>query len=324
MAWFAGKSLTGVFHGLLLFTLLACDTLIYRIRRTVAAKAGERNNEHYALLIAATLNAGTVFAIAALGLLINEIRHRQPRRRGHDALRRHRRLRHGRYAYRQRLAGVCCRHGRWRLLAGLFALHWSSGSTPISTPPALPSLFGAGFSAFVGTRYVQEKLPGTACAVPGLADIPFIGPALFKQHPMVCIAIAVTVGIIWFLYRTRAGLVLRSVGESPESACTGLSGAPHPLAVLFGGAMCGLAGAYLAVIPPLWVEGMVASKGLDCAGAHHLRHLAALRVLFGAYLFGDVTMMQFTCRVRGVDIPSPVSVDGAIRGDHRRAGTDFA
>ena len=264
--------------------------------------------EQYALLIAATLNAGTVLAIAALGLLINEksgivnlgaegmmlcaaiagfatVVHT-----GNDWL------------------GFAAGMGAGALLAGLFALLviWLN-TNQYATGLAL-SLFGAGFSAFVGTRYVQEKLPERPhFAVPGLADIPFIGPALFKQHPLVYVAIAVTVGIIWFLYRTRAGLVLRSVGESPESAHA--LGYPvrriRLLAVLFGGAMCGLAGAYLAVIyTPLWVEGMVAGKGWIALALTTFATWRPLRVLFGAYLFGGVTMMQFHLQSQGVDIPS--------------------
>ena len=264
--------------------------------------------EQYALLIAATLNAGTVLAIAALGLLINEksgivnlgaegmmlcaaiagfatVVHT-----GNDWL------------------GFAAGMGAGAVLAGLFALLviWLN-TNQYATGLAL-SLFGAGFSAFVGTRYVQEKLPERPhFAVPGLADIPFIGPALFKQHPMVYFAIVLTVGIIWFLYRTRAGLVLRSVGESPESAHA--LGYPvrriRLLAVLFGGAMCGLAGAYLAVIyTPLWVEGMVAGKGWIALALTTFATWRPLRVLFGAYLFGGVTMMQFHLQSQGVDIPS--------------------
>ena len=264
--------------------------------------------EQYALLIAATLNAGTVLAIAALGLLINEksgivnlgaegmmlcaaiagfatVVHT-----GNDWL------------------GFAAGMGAGAALAGLFALLviWLN-TNQYATGLAL-SLFGAGFSAFVGVKYVQEKLPERPqFSIPGLADIPLIGPALFKQHPMVYFAVVLTIAIIWFLYRTRAGLVLRSVGESPESAHA--LGYPvrriRLLAVLFGGAMCGLAGAYLAVIyTPLWVEGMVAGKGWIALALTTFATWRPLRVLFGAYLFGGVTMMQFHLQSQGVDIPS--------------------
>ncbi len=264
--------------------------------------------EQYALLIAATLNAGTVLAIAALGLLINEksgiVNLGAEGMMLCAAIAGFATVVHTGSDWLGFTAGMAA----GALLAGLFALLviWLN-TNQYATGLAL-SLFGAGFSAFVGTRYVQEKLPERPhFAVPGLADIPFIGPAVFKQHPMVYIAIALTVGIIWFLYRTRAGLVLRSVGESPESAHA--LGYPvrriRLLAVLFGGAMCGLAGAYLAVIyTPLWVEGMVAGKGWIALALTTFATWRPLRVLFGAYLFGGVTMMQFHLQSQGVDIPS--------------------
>ena len=175
--------------------------------------------ESYALLLAATLNAGTVLAIAALGLLINEkagivnlgaegmmlcaavagfatVVHT-----GNDWL------------------GFAAGMGAGALLAGVFGLLviWLN-TNQYATGLAL-SLFGVGFSAFAGIKYVQEKLPERAqFAIPGLGDIPLVGPALFRQHPLVYLSIAFAIGLIWFLYRTRSGLVLRSVGESPESA----------------------------------------------------------------------------------------------------------
>jgi simple sugar transport system permease protein len=170
------------------------------------------------------------------------------------------------------------------------------------------SLFGVGFSAFAGIKYTQEKLTERPhFEVPFLADIPFIGPAMFRQHPMVYFAIALVAWLVWFLYRSRAGLVLRSVGESPESA--------HALgynvrlirlaAVVAGGALCGLAGAYLAIIyTPLWVEGIVAGKGWIALALTTFATWRPARVLLGAYLFGGVTMLQFHLQGRGVEVPS--------------------
>jgi simple sugar transport system permease protein len=170
------------------------------------------------------------------------------------------------------------------------------------------SLFGAGFSAFVGIRYTQEKLSErTHFQIPGLADIPFIGPALFRQHPLVYVAIALAAALTWFLYRSRAGLVLRAVGESPESAHA--LGYPvrriRLLAVMAGGALCGLAGAYISVVyTPLWVEGMVAGKGWIALALTTFATWRPARVLLGAYLFGGVTMLQFHLQGEGVDVPS--------------------
>ena len=264
--------------------------------------------ESYALLIAATLNAGTVLALAALGLLINEkagivnlgaegimlcaaiagfatVVHT-----GNDLL------------------GFAAGMGAGAGLAAVFGLLviWL-GTNQYATGLAL-SLFGVGFSAFAGIGYVQEKLPTRMhFEVPFLTDIPLVGPALFRQHPLVYGAVALAGGLIWFLYRTRTGLVLRSVGESPESA--------HALgynvrrirmaAVVAGGALCGLAGAYMSVIyTPLWVEGMVAGKGWIALALTTFATWRPARVLLGAYLFGGVTMLQFHLQGAGVDVPS--------------------
>ena len=143
--------------------------------------------------------------------------------------------------------------------------------------------------------------------IPVLADLPFIGPALFRQHPLVYGAIALTFGLSWFLYRSRAGLVLRSIGESPESAhALGyLVRRIRMFAVMVGGALCGLSGAYISVVyTPLWVEGMVAGKGWIALALTTFATWRPARVLLGAYLIGGVTMLQFYLQGEGVQIPS--------------------
>ncbi len=264
--------------------------------------------ESYALLLAATLNAGTVLALAALGLLINEkagvvnlgaegmmlcaaiagfaaVVHT-----GSDIL------------------GFLAGMGAGALLAALFGVLviWL-GTNQYATGLAL-SLFGAGFSAFAGIRYVQEKLPERPqFSWPWLGDIPLLGPALFRQHPLVYICMLLTAALIWFLYQSRTGLVLRAVGESPHSA----HALGYPVrrirlaAVVAGGALCGLAGAYLSVIyTPLWVEGMVAGKGWIALALTTFATWRPARVLLGAYLFGGVTMLQFHLQGTGVNVPS--------------------
>jgi simple sugar transport system permease protein len=118
---------------------------------------------------------------------------------------------------------------------------------------------------------------------------------------------ALAIGLIWFLYKTRAGLVLRAVGESPESAhALGYSVRRiRLLAVVTGGALCGLAGAYISIIyTPLWVEGMVAGKGWIALALTTFATWRPARVLLGAYLFGGVTMLQFHLQGLGVQMPS--------------------
>lgn len=264
--------------------------------------------ETYALLWAATMNAGTVLALASLGLLINEkagivnlgaegmmlcaaiagfatVVHT-----GSDTL------------------GFLAGMGAGAVMAALFGVLviWLN-TNQYATGLAL-SLFGGGFSAFVGTSYVQAKLPERMrFEVPYLADIPVLGPALFKHHPLVYFAITLTLGLIYFFYKTRVGLVLRAVGESPESAHA--LGYPvrriRLLAVVVGGALCGLAGAYISVVyTPLWVEGMIAGKGWIALALTTFATWRPARVLLGAYLFGGVTMLQFHLQAAGVDVPS--------------------
>ena len=170
------------------------------------------------------------------------------------------------------------------------------------------SLFGAGFSAFVGVGYVGKKLEDRVLyEVPGLSDLPFVGPVLFKQHPMAYVAMALIGLSIVFLYRTRAGLVLRAVGESPESA----HALGYPVrrirlaAVIVGGALCGVAGAFLSVVyAPMWVEGLVSGRGWIALALTTFATWRPARVLLGAYLFGGVTMLQFHLQGQGVEVAS--------------------
>ncbi len=260
------------------------------------------------LLIAASLNAGTALAIAGIGLLINE-------RAGIlnlgaegmmlvAAIAGFATAVHTGNAWLAFAAGMVA----GALMAACFGLLviWLN-TNQVATGLAL-SIFGGGFSAFVGIPYVAEKLgEQSQFHIPWLADLPFIGPALFRQHPMVYIAMALVAVLAWFLYRTRAGLVLRAIGESPESA----HALGYPVrrirlyAVLAGGAMCGLAGAYISVIyTPLWVEGMIAGKGWIALALTTFATWRPARVLLGAYLFGGVTMLQFYLQGRGVHVPS--------------------
>ena len=264
--------------------------------------------ESYALLFASMLNAGTVLAIAALGLLINEkagiVNLGAEGMMLCAAIAGFAAVVHTGNDWIGFAAGI----GAGALLAAIFGLLviWLN-TNQYATGLAL-SLFGAGFSAFAGIKYVQEKLPERpAFHLPLLGDIPLVGPALFRQHPMVYLAIALVVGLVWFLYRSRSGLVLRSVGESPESA----HALGYPVrrirlaAVVAGGALCGLSGAYIAIIyTPLWVEGMVAGKGWIALALTTFATWRPARVLLGAYLFGGVTMLQFHLQGTGVEISS--------------------
>jgi general nucleoside transport system permease protein len=264
--------------------------------------------DSYALLIAATLNAGTVLAIASLGLLINE-------KAGIVNLGAEGMMLCAAIAgfaavvhTGSDVAGFAAGMAAGAVLAAIFGVLviWLN-TNQYATGLAL-SLFGSGFSAFAGINYVQAMMPARQTyAIPVLSDIPFVGPALFRHHPLVYLTVLFAIGLIWFLYRTRGGLILRSVGESPESAHA--LGYPvrsiRLLAVVVGGALCGLAGAYISVIyTPLWVEGMVAGKGWIALALTTFATWRPARVLLGAYLFGGVTMLQFHLQGIGVEVPS--------------------
>lgn len=260
-----------------------------------------------ASLIAASINAGTPLMLAALGLLINEkagvvnlgaegmmlmaavIGFATAVHSGSPAL------------------GFVAGAAAGMLLAGFFA--WLTvwlGTNQYATGLAL-SLFGAGASAYIGIAYVGNSLHNVASGIPLLENIPFLGRALFRQHPMVYLSLLLCAAIAWFLYRSRAGLVLRAVGESPSSA--------HALgydvrrirlgALLFGGACCGLAGAFLSLVyTPQWVEGMTAGRGWIALALTTFATWRPARVLIGAYLFGGVTILTFYVQANGVPVAS--------------------
>jgi general nucleoside transport system permease protein len=170
------------------------------------------------------------------------------------------------------------------------------------------SLFGIGLSAFVGRPYMSVVIEGIKPLVlPGLTDWPIVGTLLFGQNPLVYVAIALFGAVHLILYRTRAGLILRAVGEAPHAAHA--IGYPviaiRYLAVLFGGACAGLAGAYLAVAyTPSWVEGMTAGRGWIALALVVFATWKPWRVMVGAYLFGSVTLAQFQAQAAGIAVPS--------------------
>ncbi len=170
------------------------------------------------------------------------------------------------------------------------------------------SLFGIGLSAFIGLEYVSVVIePIRPWVLPGLTDLPVVGAMLFGHSPLVYLSLALFGLIQWFLFHSRAGLILRAVGESPQSAHA--IGYPvmriRYLAVMFGGACAGIGGAYLSLVyNPSWTEGMTAGRGWIALALVVFATWKPWRVLAGAYLFGGVTLAQFQAQGMGVDIPS--------------------
>ena len=260
-----------------------------------------------ATLIAASIAAGTPLLLAAVGILVHE-------RTGvvnlgiegmilvatvvafavaHDS---------GSYGL-----GFACGALAGALLALVFAffaltLHANQYATGLAI-----ALFGAGASAFIGLPYSGQSLPARADGVPVLRDLPVAGPILFGHHPLVYVSLLLVAAVAWLLFRTRAGLILRAVGESPEAAhALGIRVRAVRLAALvFGGACAGLAGAHLSTIyTPLWAENMTAGRGWISLALVVFATWRPARVLIGAYLFGGVTMLQLYLQGLGIQVPS--------------------
>jgi ABC-type uncharacterized transport system permease subunit len=170
------------------------------------------------------------------------------------------------------------------------------------------TLLGIGLSGMIGESFVGQ--PGIKLGtlyIPGLTDLPFVGKLFFGQDPIFYLSIALTFGVAWFLFRTRAGLTLRSVGDNHGSAhALGINviGIRY-LAVMFGGACAGLAGGFLSLVyTPQWIENMTAGRGWIALALVVFASWRPLRVLAGAYLFGAVSIGQLHAQALGIGIPS--------------------
>ena len=170
------------------------------------------------------------------------------------------------------------------------------------------TIFGIGASALVGAGYTSRSLPAReAAGTSFVADLPVVGPLLGSLEALTWLSLACFAAIAWFLYRSRPGLVLRAVGDAPDSAHA--VGYPviaiRYLAVLFGGAMAGLGGVFLSVYyTPTWVENMTAGRGWIAVALVVFASWRPAWVLAGAYLFGGVTIVQF--HLQGVVLASQI------------------
>ena len=207
--------------------------------------------------------------------------------------------------------------GMLGVLAGAFAgaalalvfavLTLSFHSSQVATGLAL-TIFGVGLSALVGQPFVGVAFGGLdRLDVPGLTDLPVVGPLLFGQNALVYGSFALVAATAWFLTRTRAGLVVRAVGDSHDAA----HALGHPVvrvryaATLFGGACSGLGGAYLSLAyTPMWTENMSAGRGWIALALVVFATWQPGRLLAGAYLFGGIGILQLHGQALGVGIPS--------------------
>ncbi len=264
--------------------------------------------EIFVVILAATLRAGTPLVLAALGELVAE--KSGVLNLGVEGMMLvgavaaiMATLATGSYAVGA-LAGIIA----GVLMALLFAvLTLSLHANQVATGLAL-TIFGLGLSAFLGLSYRDRPLTGLKpLDIPGLSDLPIVGKLLFGHDIFVYLSFVLFAAVAWFLARSRGGLVLRAIGESPTAA--------HALghkvtairyaATAFGGAMAGLAGAYLTLAyTPMWADHMTAGRGWIALALVVFATWKPARVLVGAYIFGGVTIAQLHMQATGIAVSS--------------------
>ena len=196
------------------------------------------------------------------------------------------------------------------LMAGLFGtLTILFAVSQVAAGLAL-TIFGLGLSGLIGSGFVGLKRdPAPHLAIPGLSDLPLLGRLVFGEDLFVYAAILVVAAVAILLKRTRAGLVLRAVGDNHASAHA--LGLPvlrvRMLAVLFGGACAGLAGAYLSLAyTPFWSPEMTAGRGWIALALTVFASWRPWRILAGAVLFGGATVLQLQAQAFGIGLPGQV------------------
>ncbi|WP_435530961.1 ABC transporter permease [Pseudotabrizicola algicola] len=169
------------------------------------------------------------------------------------------------------------------------------------------TLFGLGLSSLIGQSFVGIRPPSTGTVPFGpLADIPFLGRVLFRHDWVVYASVALVAATWWMLKATRMGLILRAVGESHDAAhALGYKVRKiRVLAILFGGAMAGLGGAYVSLVRvPQWTDGITAGAGWIALAIVVFASWRPWRALVGAYLFGGITVLQLNLQAAGARIP---------------------
>ncbi len=195
--------------------------------------------------------------------------------------------------------------GAGALMALLFGfLTLTLASNQVATGLAL-TIFGIGLSSLVGEDFVGKALAPMGPLLP--LDLDQRSPLrlLLGHNLLVYFSLAMTALVAWFLTRSRAGLVLRAVGENDHSAHSigySVIGARYA-AVAFGGAMAGIAGSYYSlIITPSWTDGLTAGRGWIALALVVFSAWRPARLLLGAYLFGTVMNLDLQAQAAGVEI----------------------
>ncbi len=199
------------------------------------------------------------------------------------------------------IAGGALMGGLFGLVTLIFAANQNASGIALT-------LFGLGLSGLIGNAYTG--MPGLSMSrihIPLLSDIPVVGPLIFGEDPLVYLAVALTIAVWWFLFRTNAGLIVRAVGDNHGSAHS--LGYPvlrvRFLAVLFGGACAGVGGAYLSLVyTPQWTQAMTAGRGWIAIALVVFGTWLPGRIAVGALIFGGVSILQLNAQAFGLGIPS--------------------
>jgi simple sugar transport system permease protein len=204
--------------------------------------------------------------------------------------------------------GALCGIAAGAALSAVFALFTLGLAVNQVAAGLALTILGIGLSGLIGAGFVGEKItPASNLYIPILTGLPFIGRILFGQDLLVYFSVGLVAAIWWFLYRTRAGLVLRAIGDNHTSAHA--LGYPvlkiRTLAVLFGGACAGLGGAFLPLAyTPFFIPGMTAGRGWIALALVVFSSWLPGRLAGGAYLFGAVSILQLHAQGLGLGIPS--------------------
>lgn len=170
------------------------------------------------------------------------------------------------------------------------------------------TLLGTGLSGFFGQPMIGRVAPGVnKWPLPGLSEIPWLGPILFQQDALVYFSYIIVPAAWWVLFRTHLGLSIRSVGESPDCADS-LGVRVNSIrygCVMVGGAFAGIGGAYLSLAyTTMWIEHMTAGRGWIAIALVIFAGWNPLRAFLGAYVFGGADALQLRIQAAGSAVPA--------------------
>lgn len=173
------------------------------------------------------------------------------------------------------------------------------------------TIFGTGFASFVGQPMIGFSVPNsvstffTKTSIPGLGNIPFLGPVLFKQDIFVYFAYVIVIVSCVYMYKTRLGLNMRAVGENAAAAdASGINVTLYKYAhIVMGGALCGLGGAYLSLIRvPIWQSDVVTGRGWIAVALVIFASWNPVKALVGAIFFGGLSILGLRLQAMGFTV----------------------